>query len=211
MTEIDFKWSWIYESVIHNPTVKEEFNYEEYEKFINSFLDRVKPIWKNKEKEILSYIEEITELKWKNENIPMYLIKISSLFPISDPLTIPIQLESEDEIITLSKERFIDMLVHEIIHNFFIQNEEEIGDYFNFILEKYKDEEFDTSIHLLLHAIHKKIFLKYFDEERLNGEIEMNSYYPAYKRSWEIVNKVGEDNIIKEFKNYINGLPNEIM
>jgi len=39
----------------------------------------------------------------------------------------------------------------------------------------------------------------------------MNSYYHAYKRSWEIVNKVGEDNIIKEFKNYINGLPNEIM
>ena len=211
MTEIDFKWSWIYESVIHNPTVNEEFHSEEYEKFINSFLDRVKPIWKNKEKEILSYIEEITELKWKNENIPMYLIKISSLFPISDPLTIPIQLESEDEIITLSKERFIDMLVHEIIHNFFIQNEEEIGDYFDFILDKYKDEEFDTSIHLLLHAIHKKIFLKYFDEERLNGEIEMNSYYHAYKRSWEIVNKVGEDNIIKEFKNYINGLPNEIM
>ena len=65
MTEIDFKWSWIYESVIHNPTVKEEFNYEEYEKFINSFLDRVKSIQKKKKKEILSYIEEITELKWK--------------------------------------------------------------------------------------------------------------------------------------------------
>ena len=41
-----------------------------------------------------------------------------------------------------------------------IQNDKEIGDYFDFILEKYKQEDFDTAIHLLVHAIHKKIFLK---------------------------------------------------
>jgi len=209
MTKINFKWSWIYESTIHNPTVKEEFNYEKYEKFINSFLNEIKPIWEKEEKDILSYIEKITGLKLKNEEIPVYIIKISSLLPISEPLTIPIQLESEEGIITLSKERFIDIFIHELIHNFFMQNEEEMGTYFDFILNKYKDEAFDTSIHLLLHAIHKKIFLKYFNEKRLNEEIEMNSYYPAYKRSWEIVNNVGEDNIIKEFKDYIKGLPKE--
>jgi hypothetical protein len=209
MVKIDFKWSWIYESVVHNPTVKEEFDYEEYEKFVSSFSRKIKHIWKEKEKEIFSYCEEITGLKWKKKEIPAYFIKISSLAPISDPLTIPIQLEMEDEIISLSPDRFIDMLIHEIIHNLFIQNEKEMGDYFDFILKKYENEEFDTSIHLLLHAIHKKIFLKYFEKERLENEIEMNSYYPAYKRSWEIVNEVGEDEIIKEFKDYIKGFPKE--
>ncbi len=209
MTKINFKWSWIYESTIHNPTVKEEFNYEVYEKFMNSFLNEIKSMWEKQESEILDYIEKTTGLKWKDKEIPVYAIKISSLMPISDPLTIPIQFESEEGMITLSKERFIDMVVHELLHNFFIQNDKELGNYFNFILEKYKDEEFDTSIHLLLHAIHKKIFLKCFNEKRLNEEIGMNSYYPAYKRSWEIVNEVGEDKIIKEFKDYIKGLPNE--
>ncbi len=209
MVKIDFKWSWIYESTIHNPTVKEEFDYEEYEKFVSSFSSKIKHIWKEKEKEIFSYCEEVTGLKWKKKEIPVYFIKISSLAPISDPLTIPIQLEMEDEIISLSQERFIDMLIHELIHNLFIQNEKEMGDYFDFILKKYENEEFDTSIHLLLHAIHKKIFLKYFEKERLENEIEMNSYYPAYKRSWEIVNEVGEDEIIKEFKDYIKGFPKE--
>lgn len=209
MVKIDFIWSWIYESTVHNSTVKEDFNYEKYEEFTNSFLNKLKPLWKHKEKEILSYCENLTGLKWKKKEIPAYIIKISSLMPISDPLTIPIELESDGEIIPLYPERFIDMLVHELIHNFFIQNEKEMGDYFDFIINKYKDEEFDTSIHILLHAIHKKILLKYFGKERLENEIEMNSYYPAYKRSWEIVNEIGEDNIIKEFKDHIKGLPSE--
>lgn len=209
MVKINFKWSWIYESTIHSPTVKEEFDYEEYENFVSLFINKVNPLWKKEEKEILNYCEELTRLKWKEKEIPVYVIKISSLMPISDPLTIPIELEADGEIMPLSPERFIDMLVHELIHNLFIQNEKEMGDYFDFIMNKYKDEAFDTSIHILLHAIHKKILLKYFGKERLENEIEMNSYYPAYKRSWEIVNEIGEDNIIKEFKDHINGLPSE--
>jgi len=37
----------------------------------------------------------------------------------------------------------------------------------------------------------------------------MSSFYPSYKRSWEIVNKVGEDTIIEEFKNYTFRFPKE--
>ena len=84
-----------------------------------------------------------------------------------------------------------------------------MGNYFEFILKKYKDEDFNTSIHLLLHAIHKKIFFKCFDKERLEEEIKMNSFYPAYKKSWEIVNEKGEDKIIQEFKDYVKGTPRE--
>jgi len=37
----------------------------------------------------------------------------------------------------------------------------------------------------------------------------MSSFYPSYKKSWEIVNKIGEDSIIKEFKDYCFKLPKE--
>jgi len=203
MVKVNFIWSFIYEYEIHSKHVEENFDYKKYEKFINLYLKKIEPLWRKKEKEILKYCEEITGLKWKKKEIPVYVIKISSIMPISDPLTIPIQFQSGKEIFTLSKERFMDMLIHEIIHNLFIQNEKEIGNYFEFILNKYKNEEFNTSIHLLLHAIHKKILLKFFGKERLNEEIKMNSFYPAYKRSWEIIENLGEDKIIDEFKDYL--------
>jgi hypothetical protein len=203
MVKVNFVWSFIYEQTIHNSTVNENYDYKEYKKFIDSFLEKIGPKWRKEEQKIFSYCEEITGLKWKKKEIPVYVIKISSIMPISDPLTIPIQFQAGKEIFTLSKERFIDMLIHELIHNLFIQNEKEMGNYFEFILKKYKNEEFNTSIHLLLHAIHKKIFLKFFGKERLNEEIKMNSFYPAYKRSWEIIENLGEDKIIDEFKGYL--------
>jgi len=209
MPEVDFVWSFIYEQIIHNPTVDERFDSERYEKFVNSFIKKIKPIWKKLEQEIFDYCKKITGLKWKKDNIVVYVIKISSIMPISDPLTIPIQFQSEKEIFSLTPEKFIDMMIHELIHNLFIQNGEEIGNYFEYILRKYKKEDFDTAIHLIVHAIHKKIFLKFFSRERLNKEIKDCSFYPPYKRSWEIVNEKGEDRIIEEFKNYSAGSPKE--
>ncbi len=209
MVKINFVWSFIYEQAIHSPTVKENFDYEKYQKYVEDYLKEVKSIWKAKEKQVLSSCEKITDLKWKKEEIPIYVIKRSSIMPISDPLTIPIQFKSGDEVFSLTPERFVDMMVHEIIHNLFIQNEKEMGDYFGFILDKYKNEDFDTVIHLLLHSIHKKILKEHFDKSRLDEEIEMSSFYPSYKKSWEIVNKVGEDAIIKEFKDYAFKFPKE--
>ncbi len=209
MVKISFIWSFIYEQTIHNPTVKENFDYEKYQKHIDHYLEKVKNIWRDKEKQVLNSCEEITGLKWKKEEIRVYVIKISSIMPISDPLTIPIQFESEDETFSLTPKRFVDMMMHEIIHNLFIQNEKEMGNYFEFILDKYKKEDFDTAIHLLLHSIHKKILKEHFDKSRLDEEIEMSSFYPSYKRSWEIVNKIGENSIIKEFKDHCFKLPKE--
>ena len=208
MAKISLVWSFIYEKVIHSLTVNEEFDYEKYEKFVSSFINEVESSWKKIEQKIFDYCEKITGLKWKKD-IPVYVIKISSITPISDPLTIPIQFQAGKKIFTLTTDRFIDMMIHELIHNLFIQNDKEIGDYFHFILEKYKQEDFDTAIHLLVHAIHKKIFLKYFSEKRLKEEIKMSSFYPAYKKSWEIVGEKNEDCIINEFRNYIAGLPME--
>lgn len=85
----------------------------------------------------------------------------------------------------------------------FIQNEEKTEKYFQKIFDNYPKEEFDTTIHLIVHALHKKIILKIFDNKRLKKEIESNQFYPAYKRSWEIVNEKGEDWIIREFKNLL--------
>ena len=209
--KIEFVWSWVYQMEIHSQNVKtEEYDYESYEKYVLDFIEKMEKEWNKKGNEILRYIEEITRLKWKEERINCYIVKISAFLPCSSPLTIPIQFETQDKkIYTLSVDRYMDMLIHELIHNLFIQNEKETDNYFENIFGNYQDEPFNTTLHVLLHSIHKKIFLKFFGVDRLNDEIEKNSYYPDYKRSWEIVNKKGEDSIIKEFKSYLDIKPNE--
>lgn len=198
--KIQFKWSWIYEQIYHSINVKsEEYDYETYQRYIDGYITKVKEIWENIGEKVLKVISKESGLTWKEEKIICYPIKRSVLFPISDPLTIPIEFEGK-EIFKLSHERFIDMLVHELIHNIMIQNEKKTGKYFSKIFDKYPREEFDTVIHIIVHAIHKKIILEVFDKKRLEKEIAANSFYPAYKRSWEIVNEKGEESIINEFK-----------
>ncbi len=206
--KLEFIYSSIYQEVIHSPYLEsEKYDYEKYEDFVKDYISKIKDIWKNIEKEVFNYVEEISNLNWKEDSIKLYVIKRSFFLAFSDPLTIPIELDIGEKVITLTHERFIDMLIHELIHNLFIQNKEKIGKYFTtFLPKKYEKESLVTQAHILLHALHKKIFLKLFDKKRLDLEIEMNAYYPDYKRSWEIINEIGEDKIIQEFKDYI-GLP----
>lgn len=198
---ISFKWSWIYEQMYHAIGLTENFDYEGTKKYIDDYLKEIKNKWKDIELDVFNLVEEFSGLKWKDKNITCYVIKRSKNMPISDPLTIPIEFEEEKgDIFTLTKNRFIDMLIHELIHLFLEQNNFETNNYFNNIFELYKEEEFETILHLIVHAIHKKIILNLFDEERLNKEIEMSSFYPAYKRSWEIVNSKTAEKVINEFK-----------
>ena len=199
MVKINFVWSFVYQESIHSKNVKSEiYDLESYKKYVLDFIKEVKVLWEKVESDVLEYIEKISMLKWKKKEIDCYVIKISNFGPISIPLTIPIHLETERGVSTLTHERFIDFLVHELIHNIFSQNEKKTDKYFDYlILEKYKNESFNTAIHVPVHAIHKKIFLKYFNKERLDNEIKMSGYYPDYKKAWDIVNKRGEDLIIK--------------
>ena len=140
--KIEFVWSWVYQMEIHSQNVKtEEYDYESYEKYVLDFIEKMEKEWNKKGNEILRYIEEITRLKWKEERINCYVVKISAFLPCSSPLTIPIQFETQDKkIYTLGTERYIDMLIHELIHNLFVQNEKETYEYFKHIFDKYGDE-----------------------------------------------------------------------
>lgn len=199
---ISFKWSWIYEQMYHASGLAENFDYEKTKEYVDDYLEKIRNQWGKIESNIFDLIEKFSGLKWKNKDITCYIIKRSKKMPISDPLTISIEFEDDEgNIFPLTENRFIDMLIHELIHIFLEQNESETNNYFNNIFELYKDEEFETILHLIVHAIHKKIILNLFDEKRLNTEIEMSGFYPAYKKSWEIVNNKTAEEIINEFRN----------
>ena len=193
---VEFRWSFIYE-IQHHP---ERFDPSKIEEESKDFIVSLIEEWNKVKEGVISYIEELTNLKYKSQKINCYVIHTSTMNPISDPLSIAINFKMGDEIFTLTKERFVDMMIHELIHNLFIENEKETKEYFNKLLSGMYSDNWNISTHVLIHAIHKKIFEKFFEKKRFDEEIESSSYYPDYKTAWEIVEKEGSDEIISKFK-----------
>jgi len=190
LPKIIFRYSWIYDQIWRDIR-KNRKDYPSIKKVLNYRL-KAEKIWKKEGNKILTEIEKITHLKWRAKIIICYVVGNSR--PFSDPLTIPFYKKTT---------RFLDTLTHELIHNIFVQNFDRTEKCWNFFFSKYKKESRTTNIHVPLHAIHTRILLNLYGKNRLKEEIEWAGNfikkYPDYKRSWEIVNKDGHQNIIKEF------------
>ena len=192
--KIIFKYSWIYDQ--HWKEVyKKDKNYPT-EKEILSYIKKVEKLWRKDEKKILKELEVVSGLRWQEKSIVCYVV--GRCIPFSDPLTIKVYKE-------LSLDYFVDVLTHKLIHQLFTQNDnlQKSKKAWNYFHRKYKDEDFNTIIHIPVHAMHSHILLKYFGQARLNREIKSLSNLPDYKRTWDIVQEDGYQDIAKEFKKRI--------
>ncbi len=149
--DIEFRYSFVYSEMIDeddNPN----------EKKIYSFMESLEKEWNKKGKNVLKEIGKISGLKWQEKKIICYVVE--KTVPFSDPLTLPIY----DDLSFA-----IDILTHELIHQIYIQgdNLKKAEKSWNFFKKKYKDENWNTIIHIPLHAMHSKIYIELFREERL--------------------------------------------
>lgn len=198
--KIEFRYSWIYDQRYRNsPGIKEFLKKSNLEKYpsetkVKNYVKRMEKEWKKCGKRILKELTVITGLKWNEEIIICYVVGIGR--PFSDPLTMKLFKNKND---------FIDTLIHELIHQLFIQkiNRLKIRKYLKYRNRKYRNESIITRNHILLHSIHKKLYLKFFDKRRLNNDIKKCQNWEDYKSSWEIVEKTGADNMIRKFKEVV--------
>jgi len=190
--KIKFKYSWIYDQKWKEwmKFYRPDFKTYPSEKTIIKYIKDVKKLWKGEEKKVLGELSKITKLKWKSKTITCYVV--GQAMPFSDPLTVPIY----DE-----KNWFTDVLTHELIHQLFTQegNQKKAKLSWKYLEKKYKPHSKITINHIPLFAIHSYIYLKFYSKKRLNHNIKIMSYYKGYKEAWEIVQKEGYENIIKEF------------
>lgn len=192
--KIIFRYSPIYDSDYRNsdrikkkledkgltyPSVKEIFHE----------IENIEPLWSKVGSNVLKAISKITGLKWKEVKVICYVIGYGRSF--SDPLTIRLH-ETPD--------LFIDTLVHEMIHQIQIQNNELSKKWYSYIDKIYASETVLTKNHIIVHAVHKEIYLTLFDKKRLETDIKESGLSKDYARSWEIVEKEGHKNIINKFK-----------
>jgi len=191
--KVRFQYSSVYNENIENWVKRRPWEPKKYpsERKIMNYISKVEKLWAVEEKRILKELSKVTGLNWVESKIDCFVVGRG--YPFSHPLTMPIYPKYLNW--------FIDILIHELIHQLFLQgnNEEKSKKAWAYIYRKYHKEKENVRIHIPLHAIHQHIFLKFFGEGRLQREIRIMSNYKDYKRSWEIVQKTGHEKIIEAF------------
>lgn len=159
-------------------------------KVLDNYKRRVCTVWNNHEKDILQELSEISSLNWEEEIIECYIVYVG--MTISNPLTMHTFKEDSD---------FVDFLTHEMIHRLFMEPEnlKRTKTAWKYIDRKYRNESEKTRLHIPIQALHNHIFLKFFNKERLERHIKKFNYFPDISRAWQIVQKEGYQNILREF------------
>ena len=177
-----------------NPENKNKTLVELKELFKN--IENYKKEWKLYEERILTGLLKLLPIKFLHNVIDVYVV--SWLFGkagISKPLIIRGDFK---------KDRFVEILSHEIIHFFLTNNDPKI--FQSKITEKMfpKEKDLKTRNHIIVHAIQKYILLDVLkDNDRYIKDKEKTSHPKCYKKSWDIVEEKGYMNIISDFKNKI--------
>ncbi len=164
---------------------------DEYLQIVDSYQKE----WKKYEVKILNGVQKITGLQFRQNVIDVYIAPWFIAF--SDPMVIGV---------TQKPDKFIDVLTHELIHRILTDNLSIPHDYW--LLDEFKklfgaEHDFNTVIHIPVHAIHEKIYLDTLKEPaRLHrdkfgwGE----DAQAEYSKAWDYVEKEGADKIIERLK-----------
>jgi hypothetical protein len=185
--KIEFRYSGIYDRRWMEYYESHKKDYPPREKILK-YITIVEKKWGKISKKILKDLSAVTGLKWTENKIVCYVV--GRVRGFSDPLTLGLY---------KSHDIFIDNLIHELIHQLLsVHNHPK--KYWRYIYKKYSQEQRTTKNHIPVHAIHKYIYLKYFGKKNITNDKRMCERLPEYKRSWEIVEKEGHEDIIKELR-----------
>lgn len=185
--KIKFRYSWIYDMTSRKnlDSYRKKLPYPSPKK-IQDYISNVEKEWGKIGKKILQYLSKTAGIKWKEKEIICYVVGRSK--PLSDPLIMEIYEKRTDW--------FIDVLIHELIHRLFIQ-ENNLEKLYK-LSKKYK-KDIHITVHIILNAIHKDVYLKFFNAKRLLREIKIFSNFPEYKEAWDFVEKSDYKKIIEDF------------
>lgn len=180
--KINFIYANIYQGSL-NPGIEKPS-----ESLVNKKLKMIEAFWKKNERNVEQSVGKITGLQFKKgRSIDCYLNTEKSF---SEPLTLKMQ-EDKD---------MGDTLVHELMHVLLAHNHETGGwelKKMKKFLRDFKDEPMLTRNHILVHAMHYLIY-KDIMPERIDAILNY-SKRPEYVRAWEIVNKIGAEELIEKY------------
>lgn len=203
--KVEFVYSFIYDKIIVEQYWKAKFDWKASRQRFSKFVKKLEPKWRKIEKAVLSDLAKSSGLKWSEPKIKCYVTTHHFFAPFSDPLTIGIYNRFTKKV--SKPEQFIQSLMHELIHQLFVQqkNKKAFDAAFWKIAGKYPKEIRNTKTHILLQALLRPLIVKYFGNKMLKTEIERSKHFKmgGYYEAWQIVEKEGYQNIISEFRSLL--------
>jgi len=197
--KVKFVYSWSYDSTLCM-LLKRKWKLTYVKSSVN-YIRRLDKEWRKIEKKVLSEMAKTAGMKWKDKQITCFVVS-HCIHSFSYPLTVIIR-HKDDRLRRI--DYVIDILIHELIHVLFVSNEiYNLDKYLGFDKE-FKNEKMATNGHIYLHALHKHLYLKFFNKNRLARDIALakSKSMPGYDRAWEIVEEYGHENLIKRLRNAV--------
>ncbi|GEM_PF-4430807 len=138
--------------------------------------------WKKERRTIEKALFRATGLHFQKKDLICY---INSRASLSNPLSLKISSITEV---------MCDNLIHELVHVLLTQNLNIIGKDIEKFHDSFKEYNFTTRIHILVHAIHFEVTRSIYPQ-RVRSVL---SYARSkdYRTSWKIVKEVGAQKII---------------
>ncbi len=180
--KIKFEYSIPYDRML---TIMSLNDYDEKQKDeIKDYIFGLSESWNNVEKRVIKSIERASGLKFK-EDATCYVVKNMADYAISHPLTLKIE---------KNLERAKVVLMHELIHILFVQNEK-AEKLLECLSKKYPKQSLYFKVHLPLFLVQRKVIEEVFGQAYFNkvlkDEVKLeegyiwkdaNALYPKFKK-----------------------------
>lgn len=114
---------------------------------------------------------------------------------MSTPFLLPIWNKAGEQ---WSDEKFIDLVIHELLHMFLVTNNEQ---YWESLKAKFSEEEPVCRNHILLYAMLYEIYQKLFNKEPI--DFGRDNLPLGYARAVQLVRETGYKELIAEYQKFI--------
>ncbi|MDB5225798.1 MAG: hypothetical protein JWL87_750 [Candidatus Adlerbacteria bacterium] len=120
--------------------------------------------------------------------------------PMSSPFLMPAFRRDGS---SYTKDQFIEIFIHEILHRFagFPENRIGIKDYWDYVRAEYAAEAPVTQSHIIIYAFLELILTELYGAQKTQEMINPND--PNYQRAVAIVKKEGAQKLTEQFRSFL--------
>ncbi len=181
--KINFKYSIPYDEMLSS--MKGEELSSSQNMIAKNYIKELNQFWEKESLGVFNAIEKISGLKFK-KNVDCYIVSDMAFEAISHPFTLKMCLDFK---------RLKGILIHELLHVLFVQNDKKILKAVNKL-----DGDRDYKIHFPVLLCERKVL------ERLNGNFKVEKRVEDLEHVWRGVNRA-----YPGFKNYKMGVVDFIL
>ena len=172
--KIEFIYSPIYDNLLTEMS-KKEFT-ESQIKEMSFYKEEIEAIWKKDEKKIISEIEKVAKLKFK-DNKKCNVVKHMKYTALSQPLTIK----------KLHLQRANSVLIHELIHVLLEDNKDKVE---KLIAKTYPEDSVEFKIHVPVLLITRRVVENLYGENEFKTILDKEMHIDLLNAVWPEVNEI---------------------